>query len=60
MTDKKKLKIAIEVLKSIAASHLPRANTKTFWYHKTIADCAEILAEDTDMARQALIDMGEK
>lgn len=54
MTDKKKIKILVEALESIAGLHLPDANKKTFWYRKSMLDCAEVLAEDTEIARQAL------
>lgn len=60
MTDKKKLSILIEALQSIACVHLPDANKKIYWYKKTMSDCAEVLAEDTDIARAALHQAGIK
>ena len=60
MTDKAKIKILVQALKSIAAIHLPKANTPEFWTSKTMFDCAEILSEDTDIARFALQEMGVK
>ncbi len=60
MRDKTKIKILVEALRSIACIHLPEANKKAFWYKKTMADCAEVLSEDTDIARDALRQIGEK
>jgi hypothetical protein len=60
MTEKKKLKVLVEALQSIACVHLPEANKKSFWYKKTMSDCAEVLAEDTDIARHALSEVGIK
>ncbi len=60
MTDKKRIKILTEALQSIACVHLSEANKKTFWYKKTMSDCAEVLAEDTDIARHALNEAGIK
>ena len=54
MTDTQKLKIALEALNSIAALHLPKANTKKFWANKTMQDAVEVLAEDTNIARTAI------
>ncbi len=60
MTKDKKIKILTEALKSIACVHLPKANTPEFWIGKTMFDCAEILSEDTDIARHALSEAGIK
>lgn len=59
MTDKQKLKIAMEALKSVAATHIPKANTKKFWSNKTVEDCITVLCEDTDICRVTLKDLGE-
>lgn len=60
MTDNKKIKILVDALQSIACIHLPDANKKQYWYKKTMSDCAEVLAEDTDIARAALHEVGIK
>lgn len=60
VTDKKRVKILTEALRSIACKHIPEANLPGYWLTKTVTGCVEVLAEDTDIARSALEEAGIK
>lgn len=49
-----KLAVATDALRSIAAEHRPGQSTTEYWSSVPKAQCAEVLATDTDIAREAL------
>ena len=56
---KKKLEIAEESLTSIASLSRPRHIYKDYWLEVGVENCAECLAEDTRIAREALKQIDE-
>jgi len=60
MTVQEKLDIVTDALESIAAFHLPKADTRRFWANRTVEDCIQVLSQDVDIARLALDTAGLK
>lgn len=50
----------IDTLKSIASNHKPKHGTKKFWLSISHQDCAEVLANDTKLARRMLKKLEKK
>lgn len=59
LTDKQKLVIAVNALKSIASWHRDNADTIPFWMKLPIGSLCDTLATDTDIARRTLEEIGE-
>lgn len=57
---KKQLEMCKEALTSIAAKDYPDQITETYWLGKSLPICAEVLANDTQIARECLAKLGEK
>lgn len=55
-----KLEKAREALKSVASKNKPRHESHEYWLGISHTSCAEVLANDTKLARQTLAELGDE